>query len=279
MSLTDHPRTRALLRPLLVLGLVAGTLISCKPFPSVGTDFADPGPFEVSVREDAEHWYYYPTELGQAGRKHPVILWGNGTFLNPGHYDALLRHFASHGFIVAAAYTSNAGSGQEMLAGLDNLTAFDADSTSVFHEHVDLTRVATVGHSQGGGGAINAAADPRVGFSVPIQPFQGAVSGLHGPTFFLSGEADTLISSASVRQKFDASTGIPAAYGDLAGADHYQPIVNGNGYRGPVTAWLRWHMMGDTIARDQFVGPCAYCTSDAWATYETNALLDALYDG
>lgn len=279
MRPTDHPRTRALLRPLLILSLVAGTLISCKPFPSVGTNFADPGPFEVSVREDAEHWYYYPTELGQAGRKHPVILWGNGTFLNPIHYDALLRHFASHGFIVAAAYTSNAGSGQEMLAGLDNLTAFDADSESAFYHHVDLARVATVGHSQGGGGAINAAADPRVGFSVPIQPAGGTLSGLHGPTWFLSGEADTLISSASVRQKFDASTGIPAAYGDLAGADHYQPIVNGNGYRGPVTAWLRWHLMGDEIARDQFVGPCAYCTSDIWATYETNALLDALYDG
>jgi hypothetical protein len=261
-------------RLLLVVALALGASVACKPFPSVGTNFAEPGPFAVSVQEDDAHWYYHPTDLGAEGRRHPVILWGNGTFLNPIHYDALLRHFASHGFIVAAAFTSNAGSGQQMLAGLDNLTAFDADESSPFFGKVDLNRVASTGHSQGGGGAINAANDPRVDVSVPIQPFGGTLAGLHGPTFFLSGETDTTITPASVRQKFVASSGIPAAYGDLADADHLQPIVNGNGYRGPVTAWLRWQLMDDEIAGDQFVGPCAYCSSPMWATYEVNALLE-----
>jgi hypothetical protein len=34
--------------------------------------------------------------------------------------------------------------------------------------------------------------------------------------------------------------------------------------------------MGDRNARDQFVGPCAYCTSALWSDYRTNAPLQAL---
>jgi hypothetical protein len=265
---------RRAVRPLLVMALVAGVLGGC--WPSVGTNFGDPGPFEVTVQTDAAHTYYSPSELGPRNLTHPVVLWGNGTFLNPTHYDALLRHLASHGFIVAAANTSNAGSGREMLAGLDNLTAFNSQQGNRFYGKVDLTRVATVGHSQGGGGAIEAARDARVDTTVPIQPWMGDVSGLRGTAFFLSGQNDTTIPPATVRQKYDASSGIPAAYGELAGADHLQPIVNGNGYRAPVTAWLRWKLLSDQNARDQFVGDdCAYCTSGIWTTYVTNPLLQA----
>jgi len=264
-------RLRSPLRPLLVLvavvGIAAGPLTAC--FPSVGTNFGDPGPFPVSVQNG-------PSNMGSTGDRHPVILWGNGTFLNPTNYDALLRHFASHGFIVAAANTSNAGSGQEMLAGLNNLTTFNADRNSVFFDHVDLGRVATMGHSQGGGGAIQAAADPRVDTAVPIEPFQGTVSGLHGPTFFMAGQNDTTIPPSTVRQKYDQATNIPAAYGEVAGADHLQPIVNGNAFRAPATAWVRWQLMDDPIARDQFIGPCRYCTDPVFSVYLTNSRLQAL---
>ena len=261
------------IRPLLVLALAVGTLAGC--WPSVGTDFADPGPYETSVQTDAEHTYFFPTELGPGGRSHPVILWGNGTFTNPTHYEALLRHFASHGFIVAAANTSNAGSGVEMLAGLDNLEEFNEAAGNRFEGHVDVNHVATMGHSQGGSGAVRAGADPRIDTVVVLQG-GGPVADLHSPTLFLSGSADTVVPPALLRQQYDAATHIPAAYGDLAGADHFQPIVNGNGYRGPVTAWVRWRLMGDKIAGNQYVGDCAYCADPIWATYEANPLLEAM---
>ena len=265
---------RALLR-LSVAVVAAAVLSGC--WPSVGTNFADPGPYPaVSVQVDAENTYYFPTDLRTDGIKNPVILWGNGTFLEPIHYDALLRHLASHGFIVAAANTMNAGSGNEMLAGLDHLTTFNSTPGNVFEGHVDLDRVAAMGHSQGGGGAINAARDPRVDTAVPIQPGGGNLAGLHGTVLFLSGDADTIVSSASVRQKYDGvASRIPAAYGDLAGADHFQPIGSGNAYRGHLTAWLRWQLMDDPIAGNQFVGTCAYCGNPIWHTYVTNPLLQA----
>jgi dienelactone hydrolase len=273
---TTDRRTRRYLRPLLALTFVVGVLAACSPFPSVGTDFGGTGPFAVSVREDAAHWYYYPTDLGAAGRKHPVLLWGNGTFLNPIHYDGLLRHLASHGFIVAAAYTTNAGSGQEMLAGLDNLTAFNADPASPFYRKVDLNRVGAVGHSQGGIGAMRAGADPRVDVAVPIEGASASIPAPHGPTLYLAGELDTLVPPAGIRAAYDATTGTPAAYAELRGADHLVPLVTGNAFRAHVTAFLRWHLMGDAIARDQFIGPCAYCSSTIWSAYETNPPMEAL---
>src|SRR4051812_34799638 len=124
--------------------------------PSVGSRFAERGPYSVTVSRESDHTYYSPSMLGGGGARHPVILWGNGTTARPIVYDALLRHFASHGFIVAAVNTPQAGSGQEMLAGLDNLTRFNSQPGHRFHGKVDLDRVGATGHSQGGGGAIEA---------------------------------------------------------------------------------------------------------------------------
>jgi hypothetical protein len=270
------PASRRRLRrlPLLVavLGVLIGAVSACSPFPGVGTKFADPGPYAVTVQTDAAHTYYSPTDLGTV--KHPVVLWGNGTFLNPTHYDALLRHLASHGFIVAAANTSNALSGNEIRAGLDNLTTFNGQSGNRFYGTVDLTRVATVGHSQGGGGAITAGNDARIDTVVAVEPFLGNDAGVKGTIFYMAGENDTTITPASVRAKYDG-TPRPAAYGLLAGASHTDPIVNGNMFRGPITAWLRWQLMGDGTARNQFVGECAYCSSSVFATYDTNSGLEA----
>ena len=135
-----------------------------------------------------------------------MILWGNGTFVNPSHYDAYLRHFASMGFIVAAANTTNAGSGHEMLAGLDNLTRFNSDPASPFYNKVDLTRVGATGHSQGGGGSIQAGADPRVDTVVLQEPGGGTDANLHGTAFYMSGAADTTVPPAYVKSKYDSVT-------------------------------------------------------------------------
>jgi pimeloyl-ACP methyl ester carboxylesterase len=264
---------RAPVRALAALALTVAVLAGC--WPSVGTRFAETGPFSpVSVRQDSVTTYYWPTNLGSRDRKHPVILWGNGTFVNPTHYDAYLRHFASHGFIVAAANTTNAGTGREMLAGLDSLTAFNSDPASPFHQKVDLTRVGATGHSQGGAGAIAAGLDPRVD-TVVVQE-AGGNGNPAGPVLFLAGEADTTVPPSAVKSRYQAEAG-PAAYGNLTGASHVSPLVNGNEFRGPVTAWFRWQLMGDRNARDQFVPPCGYCTSPAFVEYEANAALLALY--
>src|SRR5262245_48160061 len=76
-------------------------------FPAV-TSFSEPGPFEIVQHALADCTVHRPAVLGKNGVTHPVIIWGNGTFSVPVFYTGVLSHLASHGFIVAAANTSNA---------------------------------------------------------------------------------------------------------------------------------------------------------------------------
>ncbi len=104
-----------------------------------------------------------------------------------------------------------------MLAGLENLTTKNNQSGNRFNGKVDLTRVAAMGYSQGGGGAMAAARDPRVDTTVAIQPWRGSTTGIRVPTLYLAGSADAVVSASSVEGYFNASSSVPAAFGNLRG--------------------------------------------------------------
>lgn len=243
--------------------------------PSVGQAWSETGPFAVAeTPSGAGHTIFHPARLGGLGCSvHPVVLWGNGSGARPSAYAGLLRHLASHGFIVAAADTSASGSGVEMLAGLDHLTAANSRPGSVFHRRVALDRIGATGHSQGGAGAIVAGGDPRVDTVVPIQPGPfGEHRRLHGPVFYLAGQLDLVVVPALlVYPRYQESDHVPAVYGELAGAGHAEPTGDGGGYRGPVTAWFRFHLLADDQARPMFFGPrCTYCAAPEWSRFERN---------
>ncbi|MFC0108693.1 poly(ethylene terephthalate) hydrolase family protein [Kibdelosporangium aridum] len=257
----------------LLLALLLWSAIPAVAEPSI--DWAAPGPHAVASEVLVTHTIYRPSPLTQ---RHPVIIWGNGTGASPSIYAGLLRHWASHGFIVAAANTPNSGSGNEMLAGISYLTAENARPSSPYFDHVDVNRVGASGHSQGGGGAIAAGADPRVSTTVPIQPGPlGSIKALHGPMFIVSGQLDLVVLPLLlVVPRYNAATHIPAVYGELAGATHTTPTGDGGGYRGPTTAWFRLWLTDDTRARSEFLGPddtCGLCLSPAWSDVRRNALI------
>ncbi|MCG8920406.1 acetylxylan esterase [Actinokineospora sp. PR83] len=241
---------------------------------SVSTGWAARGPFAVTVETGApDTTIYRPASLGACGT-YPVIVWGNGTGVGPNTYDGLLRHLASHGFVVAAAKTANAGSGREMLAGLDYLATRNSTPGDVYAGKVNLTRVGATGHSQGGGGAIAAGADPRVDTVVPIEPGPlGDVAKLHGPAFFLAGQDDNVVPAETlVYPRYQRADQVAAVYGELAAATHLTATGDGGGFRGPVTAWFRARLLGDQRAAAQFAGAnCGYCAADIWSRFERNA--------
>jgi hypothetical protein len=239
------------------------------------TDFAAAGPYPTTVTRTGQHTIHHPRTLTPG--THPVILWGNGTGATPSSYSALLTHLASHGFIVAAANTTNAGSGREMLAGI---AAVSADRTLA--AGADLQNIGATGHSQGGGGAIAAGADPRVDTIFPLQgAIGGSVTNLRtGSALFFAGQRDTLVSPTLVRRDFTRTTGIPAAYAELAGASHFEPVGSGGGFRGTLTAWARWRLAGDASGSALFAGTSPGLASDrAWSGFESNALLRAIPPG
>jgi hypothetical protein len=242
-------------------------------FPSV-TSFSDSGPFATTREAPANSncTFFRPATLGQNGVTHPVILWGNGTFTSPNTYSAFLTHLASHGFIVAAANTSNAGDGSQMIACLNFVTTQNATSGSAFFHHVDLARVGAAGHSQGGAGTIMAGRDARVTATAPMSPFITAIPGggrfnnasigqQHGPMFLLSGGNDTLATPARHQQPVFTGANVPVVWATLAGASHNAVTGNAGGYRGPVTAWFRAQFMDDASAARVFPPTCTLCTT------------------
>ncbi|MFG1790607.1 acetylxylan esterase [Nocardia sp. NPDC049149] len=271
MSRNDFAPNR---RTLLTLTGTAAALLLAPALPAVAAppavEWDKPGPYKVQVQGIKEHTLYFPAKMD----RHPVIIWGNGSLAVPAIYDGLLEHWASYGFIVAAANTVWATSGVEMLQGIDLLARLNQQSDSPFHRKVDLAHIGASGHSRGGGGSLNAGADPRVGTTVPIEPGpRPNPAGLHGPTLLLAGADDNIVEPAGVKQFYESANHIVAIYGSLAGAGHFTPLNDGGGFRGPSTAWFAFHLKGDERARGEFFGAnCGMCTSKAWREVQRNRL-------
>lgn len=243
-------------------------------------DYEKDGPHgAVKAAGDAAHTLYYPADLALSAAKHPVLIWGNGTGATVEQYEALFTHLASWGYLVAAANTGQSGSGQEMLDGAKYLIAENAREGSVFHDRVDSSAIAAAGHSQGGGGAIAAGADPLVKTTIPVMPGPfGSGKALHGPAFYVSGQADIIVPALYVRTRFAAAGQVPAVYGQLAGATHF--LQGQTRYRliGALTAWLQYHLAGDQAAKSVFYGPEPGLRQDteAWSDFARNSRADSV---
>jgi len=197
---------------------------------------------------------------------HGVIIWGNGTGTSPTAYSGLLSHWASWGFVVVAANTSNAGTGRDMLECLDWL---ESSTLSAF---VDFSAVGTSGHSQGGGGAIMAGTDPRIATTAPIEGYTlglGHSSSSHdeqnGPMLILSGSADTLVNPQLNHAGLFRRANVPVFWAIASGATHFEPVGDGGDFRGISTAWFLYQLNGDDDAASKFEGSrCGYCTDQNW---------------
>lgn len=241
-------------------------------FPPV-SNFANSGSFSVTNSNvNSNCTVYRPRTLGENNRRHPIILWGNGTGGSPSTYSGLLEHWASHGFVVAAARTSNAGSGDEMISCLNYLVTENGRSSGTFAGKLNVNRVATAGHSQGGGGSIMAAQDNRVTVSAPFQPYtiglghrSSSQSNQNGPMFLMTGGSDSIASPRTNAQPVFNRANVPVFWGELRGAGHFVPTGNAGGFRGPSTAWMRFHLMDDLNAESTFYGRnCTLCGDRNW---------------
>ncbi|MFE3451864.1 alpha/beta hydrolase family protein [Nonomuraea sp. NPDC059194] len=262
---------RRLLVPLL-LTLALGTA----PARAETTNWGAAGPYATAVEVGAVNTLYYPRDIAQSDRRHPVIVWGNGTGGAPLVYRDLLLQWASHGFIVSAANTPMSNLGISMRAGIDALSQRDADPSSIFFGKVDLTRIGASGHSQGGAAAIVVGADARVDSILPIQPGPLAdIDAVHGPAFLMAGQYDSIVWPWMVKAFYDDAEHIPAIYGEVRGADHFTVVGDPGPFAAPTTAWWRFQLMDDPEARALFYGPdCGICVDrSTWSEVRRNALV------
>ncbi len=200
---------------------------------------------------------YYPTDTSQGTFGAVAIVPGyTATWAAEG---AWMGHWlASFGFVVIGIDTINRNDwdtarGTQLLAALDYLT-----QRSTVRDRVDASRLAVMGHSMGGGGAMYAALQrPSLKAAVGLAPFSPSqnLNGMRVPTMLLAGQHDTTTTPASITSLYN---GIPAAtekaYLELSGAGHGFPTSNNSVMMRKVIPWLKIFVDSD-VRYTQFLCP------------------------
>jgi hypothetical protein len=271
-------------------GAVATTASATAPTDPIEAAYTAPGPYATTtgtVSSDGQviDDLYYPTDYGALGFKSPIVTWGNGTGATPDMYSTFLSHLASYGFTVVAPTLTNTGSGVEIDAAAHYLVSQATSRGSIFFRHLNVHRIAAVGHSQGATGATRSVSgDSRffttlMTFSLPSNVYSNAnpdcataaictphPDRLNRPAFFISthGPLDSIIASPLTEHAYYGIDHAPAAIGIIADsdgtpADHnsIQDAANGGnpvGELGYATAWLEYQLRGNVKAGRAFSG-------------------------
>ncbi|MDQ7807336.1 ricin-type beta-trefoil lectin domain protein [Amycolatopsis sp. A133] len=254
---------RALVAVVVGLGLVvpaAGTSAADNPYqrgpePTTSSVAATRGTFataEVSV--PAGNGFgggkiYYPTDTSQGTFGAIAIVPGytatwaaEGAWMGP--------WLASFGFVVIGIDTLSRNDwdtarGTQLLAALDYLT-----QRSPVSSRVDAGRLAVMGHSMGGGGAMYAALHrPALWAAVGLAPFSPSqnLTTDRVPTLLLAGQNDGTVSPSSVQTLYDGiPAGVEKGYLELAGAGHGFPTSSNSVMMRRVVPWLKIFVDHDT---------------------------------
>jgi dienelactone hydrolase len=141
-----------------------------------------------------------------------------------------------------------------LLAALDYLTR----SSSV-RTRIDTTRLGVMGHSMGGGGTLEAAADrSSLQAAIPLTGWdtRKSFSASRVPTLVVGAQADTVAPVASHSIPFYTSLSATSekAYLELAGASHFAPNSSNTTIAKYSISWLKRFIDNDT-RYDQFLCP------------------------
>ena len=200
---------------------------------------------------------YYPTDTSQGTFGAIAIVPGyTATWAAEG---AWMGHWlASFGFVVIGIDTVNrydreTARGTQLLAAVDYLT-----QRSSVRSRLDASRVAVMGHSMGGGGALYAGLQrPSLKTAVGLAPYSPSrdLTNMRVPTMLMAGQNDTTTTPASTLSLYNS---MPAAtekaYLELAGAGHGFPTSNNSMMMRKVIPWLKIFVDHDT-RYSQFLCP------------------------
>ncbi|MEJ0098807.1 MAG: hypothetical protein WDO12_03315 [Pseudomonadota bacterium] len=274
---------------------------SSHALPVEEAQLAHPGPYKV-VQETTfglpGHIVFRPVDLDRFPRKDtlPVMVWANGGCASDSSpYFAFLTTVASHGFLVLATtqvgdvsdpYWPGPGAATydritlPVRAALDWTESENARDASPLKGKIAIARMAAMGVSCGGGIAIMAGSDRRIGtvgaFSDPSwgsvhlngDPKDVHLSRLHGPVLILNGgESDGALAGST--GSFEAINHVPVFYGSRHNAGHMGTLVlpGGGEFANVVSSWLEWTLKDDTKAGAMFLGSqCELCVNPNWDT-------------
>lgn len=195
----------------------------------------------------------YPTVKSEG--PYGLVVLAPGFLLTQGYYTWLAERVASHGFVVVSLNTNSLFDSPDVRApqlasALKQVLALSQTATSPYSGLVNPDRLALMGHSAGGGGALTAAlSNPGlkavVGLTLAVGT-QKEFSQLKVPALVLAGERDVIAPNATYSMPVFQSLNValPSAYIEIAGADHLTPtLLEGSRLRAVLgrytIAWLK----------------------------------------
>lgn len=226
------------------------------------------GPNAVAVTSVPGFKIFHPAAMTG---NHPIITWGNGTAAPVFVYNGFLGHLASWGFVVVATQSVMTITGLEMISGIDYLLTQNSTPDSKFYKMLDIENIGSTGHSQGGGGAINAAVlDRRIKCCAPLAPAPGTTQFLYIPMFIVVGENDNIATINWVTNSCFKRAISPTIFAIASNTNHFSFTLSGGMTRGYVTAWFRHHLQNDSTARQAFAGKAELFDNPNWDVFEKN---------
>jgi dienelactone hydrolase len=279
---------------LLPLGLAAtgdaaAQDVATATLPATVEALSTVGPYEVATYTD------FPDvpEFGAGTIYYPVNASGpvGGVAISPG-FTELQRHIewwgprlASHGFAVLTLDTNEVRDSPELraealMAAVGVLRGENTRAGSPLQGRVDPEKMAVMGHSMGGGGALIAASQhgEELKASIPFTPWRPDTdfSATTVPTLVIAGSADTIapVDTHSWPHFESIPSTTPKVYLEVREGSHFIADTT----RGTdldtigryAVAWLRLYMDGDESVRGLVYGPRPAGDSDKFSRYVEN---------
>ncbi len=264
------------------------------------------------------HVAYYPADLAPLGaKKMPVVIWANGSCLYVGNrYRQLLTDIASYGYLVVSGgpmgpvenevgpQSNPAGRGQGaadarppqanaanaagapqqrvtvplLKEAIDWAVKQNGDQTSRFYNKLDLNWIVPMGHSCGGGLAVQLASEDARVKGLGIWYSGAGLAGargndpssllkIKGPVLIVTGDEKHDIAYGSGKSTFEALNHTPVFYGWQDELQHIGTFGAKNaGENGMIArSWLEWTTRNDQKAAAMFKGAsCTLCKDATW---------------
>ena len=265
--------------------------------------YAGLGEYEVKELEfDSENKaidkirVWYPNEA--ENRQYPVILVVNASNTAALNLKPAYARLASWGFVVVGNDDRQTGTGETASETLDYVLNLNKDENSELFGKMDEEHIGCVGYSQGGAGAINAVTKfensdkftalftGSAAYSLLSKNMGWGydISKINIPYFMTAGTGNTDDNGGSIHDDKNLAGIAPLAslvenYNGITadvfklrarvtGAEHQDMLHLTDGY---MTAWMLYHLQGDTEAASVFVGENAdILTNNGWQDVDKN---------
>jgi dienelactone hydrolase len=223
------------------------------------TDFPDVPEFGAAT-------IYYPADtVGPLG----------GVAISPGYTEVQAHvswwgpRLASHGYAVLVLDTNEPRDfpdvrANALVAGVNVLRSEGTREGSPLAGRIDPAKMAVMGHSMGGGGALLAANEhsDQIRASIPFTPWEpeSTLEGITAPTLILAGELDGIaeVAEHAWRHFTLIPDATPKVYLEMAGGNHYiadttrgTDLATMGRY---ALAWLKLYVDGDERYREFLYG-------------------------